>query len=183
MNKQTGFVVLVPLIAIAAVGLTGLGTVIAVENSKPGDVLFPVKQTVQKVTHPFEDNSGSATSQVEIRSQGGESENRGPEADLRGSGSTDDNSVLGNSQDDTVEAVTLRGDGTVDDNSVSSSVSGSGQDDMVNGVKLRGDNSVDDNSQVGKNRGSSMQTSVDDNRSGSGNDSGRDRSGDDRGKD
>lgn len=118
-NTKRSFKAVILVVVAAVIGLTGIGTVVASENSKPGDLLFPVKQIVQDVTGSTQDQS-----------KGTETENRGSETEETRGG------------DDIVNGAKLRGNGSVDDNSVS----GSGQDDVVSGQKLRGNGTVDDNS-------------------------------------
>lgn len=59
-NKQKGVSALLPLVVITLMGLAGVGTVIASENSKPGDLLFPVKTTVNSILEPSDDNRGKS---------------------------------------------------------------------------------------------------------------------------
>lgn len=46
-NKQKGFIPLVALAVIAALGVGGAGTVAAARGSVPGDVLYPVKEATE----------------------------------------------------------------------------------------------------------------------------------------
>lgn len=127
-NTKRNFKAIILVVAAAVIGLTGIGTVVASENSKPGDLLFPVKQIVQNVAGSTQDQS-----------KGTETENRRSEVEeTRGNGSVDDNSVSGSGQDDVINGQKLRGNGTVDDNSQAGGNNGSSE-------------SADDNS--GSNRG------------------------------
>lgn len=51
--RQRGFVPAIVLLILAAVGVTGVGTVTASNNSNPGDVLFGLDKTVEELRVTF----------------------------------------------------------------------------------------------------------------------------------
>lgn len=53
LSKQRGFAPAILLLILAAVGITGAGTVTASNNSNPGDVLFGLDKTVEEVRVTF----------------------------------------------------------------------------------------------------------------------------------
>ncbi|GEM_PF-6273299 len=53
LSKQRGFIPAIILLILAAVGITGVGTVTASNNSNPGDALFGIDKTVEEMRVTF----------------------------------------------------------------------------------------------------------------------------------